>query len=91
MKRSVAAKGCTKEKYLLAFLLGFGTILFTVLPMMLTERGYFIYYGDYNAQQIALPMTRQEAADSAGTGSRIWARTSLPHIHSISAAVPFSG
>lgn len=45
-------RGCTKEKYLTAFLIGFGTMLFSLLPMMLTEQGYFIYYGDYNAQQI---------------------------------------
>ena len=68
MKRSVAAKGCTKEKYLLAFLLGFGTMLFTVLPMMLTERGYFIYYGDYNAQQIPFYSLANDAARSGGLG-----------------------
>ncbi len=68
MKRSVAAKGCTKEKYLLAFLLGFGTMLFTVLPMMLTEHGYFIYYGDYNAQQIPFYSLANDAARSGGLG-----------------------
>ena len=45
-------RSCTKEKYLTAFLIGFGTMLFSLIPMMLTEHGYFIYYGDYNAQQI---------------------------------------
>ncbi|MBO4523947.1 MAG: YfhO family protein [Ruminococcus sp.] len=52
MKRSFMRPGCTKDKYLIAFLIGFGTMLFSLLPMMLTEQGYFIYYGDYNAQQI---------------------------------------
>ena len=42
----------SKEKYLTAFLIGFGTMLFSLLPMLLTEHGLFIYYGDYNAQQI---------------------------------------
>ncbi|WP_051536468.1 YfhO family protein [Ruminococcus flavefaciens] len=68
MKRSVAAKGCTKEKYLLAFLLGFGTMLFTLLPMMFTEHGYFIYYGDYNAQQIPFYSLANDAARSGSLG-----------------------
>lgn len=40
------------EKYLLAFLLGFGCLLFSLLPVMIVENGYFIYGGDYNSQQI---------------------------------------
>lgn len=42
----------SKEKYITAFLLGFITFLLTVIPVMLCENGYFIYYGDFNAQQI---------------------------------------
>lgn len=42
----------TKEKYLTAFILGTFIILCTFIPMMICENGYFIYYGDYNAQQI---------------------------------------
>lgn len=42
----------TKEKYLSAFLLGFFTLLAALLPVMIVDKGYFIYYGDYNAQQI---------------------------------------
>lgn len=41
-----------EEKYLLAFLLGFGCLIFSLLPIMLVENGYFIYGGDYNSQQI---------------------------------------
>ena len=41
-----------KEKYLLAFLLGFGILFFSVLPVIIADGGYFIYYGDYNSQQI---------------------------------------
>ena len=52
MKMSFWARRCNKEKYLTAFLIGFGTMLFSLLPMLLTEHGNFIYYGDYNAQQI---------------------------------------
>ncbi len=42
----------SKEKYLTAFLLGFGVLIASLLPVMLADRGYFIYYGDYNAQQM---------------------------------------
>ncbi|MBR5514089.1 MAG: YfhO family protein [Ruminococcus sp.] len=42
----------SKERYLMAFLMGFFVIIFAMLPFMALEDGYFIYYGDYNAQQI---------------------------------------
>ena len=41
-----------KEKYLAAFLLGFGILFFSILPVIIADGGYFIYYGDYNSQQI---------------------------------------
>ena len=68
MKKRPRTSDCTKEKYLLAFLLGFGTMLFTVLPMMVSERGYFIYYGDYNAQQIPFYSLANDAVRSGGLG-----------------------
>lgn len=42
----------TKEKYLTAFLTGFFCLLISVIPVMIADGGYFIYYGDFNAQQI---------------------------------------
>lgn len=42
----------TKEKYLTAFILGFVTLLVVLIPVMICDKGYFIYYGDFNAQQI---------------------------------------
>ena len=42
----------TKEYYLTAFLLGFVCILLSLLPVIINNGGYLIYYGDYNAQQI---------------------------------------
>lgn len=39
----------TKERYLTAFLLGFFVLLLSLLPVMVCERGFFIYYGDFNA------------------------------------------
>ena len=35
-----------KEKYLTAFFLGFAVLLISVIPVMIADKGYFIYYGD---------------------------------------------
>lgn len=40
------------RRYLLAFLLGFGSLLVVILPIIIADGGYYIYYGDYNSQQI---------------------------------------
>lgn len=45
-----ASKG--KEKYLAAFLLGFTAFVLVILPIIIYNGGYYIYYGDYNSQQI---------------------------------------
>ena len=42
----------TNEKYLMAFLMGFFCLLISIIPIMIADGGYFIYYGDFNAQQI---------------------------------------
>ncbi|MBQ8297642.1 MAG: YfhO family protein [Ruminococcus sp.] len=42
----------SKEKHFLSFLLGFICILVCLVPIIIAEGGYFVYYGDYNAQQI---------------------------------------
>ena len=52
MKNKLQHPQSAKEKYLLAFLLGFLTLLIALIPVMIVDKGYFIYYGDYNAQQI---------------------------------------
>jgi len=41
-----------KEHYLLAFLLGFGVLFVAIMPVIIAHGGYYLYYGDYNAQQI---------------------------------------
>jgi len=41
-----------KEKYFQVFLLGFLTLFISLLPIIIADGGYFIYYGDYNSQQI---------------------------------------
>ena len=58
----------TKEKYLLAFLLGFFTLLLALIPVMVCERGYFIYYGDFIAQQIPFYNLSNDAVRSGQLG-----------------------
>ena len=58
---------CSKEKYLAAFLLGFGCMMLTLIPFMIAEKGYFIYYGDYNAQQIPFYNLANDAVRSHQT------------------------
>lgn len=41
-----------KEPYLQVFLLGFLVFFLIALPVMFLTGGYFVYYGDFNSQQI---------------------------------------
>ena len=41
-----------KERYLRAFLIGFIMMAIAFVPFLIMDKGMFIYYGDYNAQQI---------------------------------------
>lgn len=52
MKKKTCYTAYSKEKYLQAFLMGFFTLLVTLLPVIISNKGYFIYYGDFNVQQI---------------------------------------
>lgn len=58
----------TGEKYLAAFLLGFCVMLVTVIPVMICENGYFIYYGDFNSQQIPFYNLANDAVRNGGFG-----------------------
>lgn len=58
----------TKERYLTAFLLGFFVLLLSLLPVMVCERGFFIYYGDFNAQQIPFYSLSNDAVRSGQLG-----------------------
>lgn len=66
--RNLAYTRYTKEKYLTAFLLGFFVLLLSLLPVMICERGYFIYYGDFNAQQIPFYNLANDAVRSGQFG-----------------------
>lgn len=68
MKNTLRYSHYTKEKYLQAFLLGFLTLIVTLLPVMIVDKGYFIYYGDYNAQQIPFYNLANDAVRSGQFG-----------------------
>lgn len=56
------------EKYLTAFMLGFFVFIFSILPVMIAEKGYFIYTGDYNSQQIPFYNLANDAVRSGQFG-----------------------
>lgn len=68
MNKNLRYTNYTKEKYLTAFLLGFFTLFLGVLPVMICDRGYFIYYGDFNAQQIPFYNLANDAVRSGQFG-----------------------
>lgn len=41
-----------KEKYLHSFLIAFGVALLFFIPFLVADKGYFLFYGDFNVQQI---------------------------------------
>ena len=57
-------KGLAKETFLL--ILGMALLLF--LPFLIFNGGYFIYYGDYNAQQIPFYQLAHQAVREGNTG-----------------------
>lgn len=42
----------SKERYGLVFLLGFSIMMTVLIPFIIRGNGIFVYYGDYNAQQM---------------------------------------
>lgn len=57
-----------REPYLQVFLLGFAILLIAILPIMIFTGGYFIYYGDYNSQQIPFYQIAHDAVQSGQLG-----------------------
>ncbi len=42
----------TSEKYWTVFLITFGIMMVIMLPTMIFNKGIFLYYGDFNSQQL---------------------------------------
>lgn len=58
----------SRDRYFLVFLLGFCIMMVTLIPFMICEQGRFIYYGDYNAQQIPFYSLVNDAVRSGQLG-----------------------
>lgn len=71
-KKTCAFSRCNKEKYLAAFLLGTLCLLLPLLPIMIANHGYFIYSGDYNAQQIPFYNMANDTVRSGGAFGWNW-------------------
>ncbi len=57
-----------KKYYARAFLYALAMATVLLLPFVILDQGYFIYYGDYNAQQIPFYKTCIEAVQSGNFG-----------------------
>lgn len=64
----ILQKGRTKEKYLQVFFAAFFIFFIAVLPMLIYNKGIFLYYGDYNAQQIPFSHVLHKAIRSGEIG-----------------------
>ena len=67
LKRSGENK--PKEKYLLLFLVAFFGMLLAFIPTMFTNDGIFLYYGDFNSQQV---MFYDHVNDMVRNGNMGW-------------------
>ena len=57
-----------KEKGLITFLIALAVALLMFLPYIISDNGYFVFYGDYNAQQIPFYKLAHEAIKSGNMG-----------------------
>ena len=62
----------TSEKYALAFGLGFLSLLVILIPIMMIDKGYFIYYGDFVSQQLPFYAHANEAVRNGGLFGWDW-------------------
>ena len=60
------------ELYGLVFLLGFMPLLLVLLPLMIWDKGYFIYYGDFVSQQLPFYYHANEVIRSGGLFGWDW-------------------
>lgn len=57
-----------REPYLKVFLTGFFVMLLVMLPVMIYTKGYFIYYGDFNSQQLPFYWLAHDAVQNGNFG-----------------------
>ena len=66
---SLRPTGRRERWHLKAFLLGFGVSVIFFLPFILYDQGYFLYYGDFNVQQVPF---YQMIHDAIRSGNFFW-------------------
>lgn len=54
------------EKYGTVFLLGFLSMFIVLVPLMILDKGYFIYYGDFVSQQLPFYFHANDVVHSGG-------------------------
>ncbi len=59
-------KKSNSENYALSFWLGFGSLLLILIPLLVMDKGYFIYYGDFVSQQLPFYYHANEVVRSGG-------------------------
>lgn len=67
-KNRLLTEHTSNEKYISAFLIGFLCIFICTLPIIIADGGYFVYYGDFNAQQIPFYILANNAVRSGQLG-----------------------
>ncbi|MBQ3566881.1 MAG: YfhO family protein [Oscillospiraceae bacterium] len=68
MNQTLILKNVKDEKYLRVFITGCLMFFLTILPIIIFTGGYYIYYGDYNSQQIPFYTHAHEFIKSEGLG-----------------------
>jgi uncharacterized membrane protein YfhO len=61
-----------RELYAEVFGLGFLAVMLSLLPMLFLDKGYFIYYGDFNSQQLPFYYHANEVIRSSGLFGWDW-------------------
>lgn len=59
----------TKERYLLVFVVAFVGMMIAFIPSLIKNNGIFLYYGDFNSQQM---MFYQHANEAVQKGATAW-------------------
>lgn len=68
MNTSILVNSRKEEKYFRAFIIGFLSLFLVILPIMIYTGGYYLYYGDYNSQQIPFYIHAQDFIKNEGLG-----------------------
>lgn len=68
MTHTALLRSESRKNYLKIFFIGFLSLFVILLPIIIYTGGYYIYYGDYNSQQIPFYLHSHEFIKSEGLG-----------------------